>query len=139
MRPIDRRRIFARDKYRCVACKSRKFVLVAHHVIPEPQGGADNEQNVVTLCRPCHLAVTGFRMYREVRPEQIRGFCSMYLSKLFGSRWNPYSREWQELKALQDSLLHRGGERPEPTAEERAAYVEAVAEREREPFDYDRQ
>lgn len=105
MTQFKRRNIFARDRHRCVACRAKKYQLIAHHVIPEPQGGADNEQNVVTLCRPCHLAVTGFKMYQAIQPEQIRALCSEYLRRLFGDKWDPYSPEWRALMAIRDAAL----------------------------------
>jgi len=41
--------IYIRDGYRCLNCKTRKF-LSPHHIIPYSLGGGDTEDNVVTLC-----------------------------------------------------------------------------------------
>lgn len=104
MKRYFREDIFARDRQRCVACRSKKYQLVAHHVIPEAQGGADNEQNIVSLCRPCHMQATGFRMYKDVERDGIKAIATKYLQNLFGNSWNPYSPQWTALRALAGSI-----------------------------------
>ena len=55
-----RARIYQRDNYRCAYCQrdlsrdSRARVL--DHVIPYSKGGTNNEQNLVTACKPCNAA-----------------------------------------------------------------------------------
>ncbi len=60
-----RDRVLARDGGRCLVC-GRPVDLHAHHVVPRAEGGPDTEENLVTLCRPCHgrlhdgrLTITG--------------------------------------------------------------------------------
>jgi 5-methylcytosine-specific restriction endonuclease McrA len=48
-----RRRILARDGHRCRACGATE-ALEVHHTIP----GAEADETLVTLCRPCHRAIT---------------------------------------------------------------------------------
>lgn len=57
-------KVFARDGYRCrnPYCRRAKPPLDPHHVIPRSQGGPDTLENVVTLCRSCHDAVTDARL-----------------------------------------------------------------------------
>ena len=125
MKRYDRQNIFHRDRWRCVACHSRKYELIAHHVIPEADGGADNAQNIVTLCRPCHMQVTGFRIYRDVTGKEISDLCSRYLKHLFGDTWEPHSPLWCALMAY----AKQGAE---SMAEERAGawdgYFRAISE-----------
>jgi thymidylate synthase (FAD) len=59
---MDRRReIYQRDEWRCRLCALHSNELTLHHVIPvwARPDLADDEQNVVSLCRPCHLNVNG--------------------------------------------------------------------------------
>jgi hypothetical protein len=52
-------KIFGRDNYTCRICKTKRLPkqgLVCHHIVPVRCGGADEEGNLVTLCRPCHAA-----------------------------------------------------------------------------------
>lgn len=58
-RDVERLRpeILARDAYRCRLCGRDKTRLVMHHVLPiwyRPELAADIE-NIVTVCRTCHL------------------------------------------------------------------------------------
>ena len=47
--------VFAREGWRCFVCR-RKRPLDPHHLVKRSQGGSDSVSNVVSLCRPCHLA-----------------------------------------------------------------------------------
>lgn len=52
----QKRRIRARDSYRCVCCL-RGFSqgeLHVHHVLPLSRCGTNADSNLVTLCHPCH-------------------------------------------------------------------------------------
>gem|GEM_PF-3450487 len=52
-----RRRILRRDKRVCQVCK-RKGAGQIHHIIPKSKGGKDTEENLITLCGPCHLLLS---------------------------------------------------------------------------------
>lgn len=56
-----RRRIFARDGYRCVYCGKvlPDELLSLDHVEPRRKGGDHSDGNLVTACRPCNLAKGG--------------------------------------------------------------------------------
>ena len=59
---VERRReIYARDEWRCRLCGERSKLLTLHHVLPvwARPDLADDEANVVSLCRSCHLSVNG--------------------------------------------------------------------------------
>lgn len=57
-----RRKILERDDYTCKRCghKSGPYadddgrVLQAHHIHKRSEGGSDDPDNLITLCRPCH-------------------------------------------------------------------------------------
>ena len=47
---------YRRDGYRCTKCGGRGR-LHAHHVVPLEYGGSHALENLVTLCRGCHINV----------------------------------------------------------------------------------
>lgn len=53
-------RIIERDGNRCRFCKFRfkeNYMLQIHHVIPVSHGGSDEDMNLCTLCKDCHMRV----------------------------------------------------------------------------------
>jgi 5-methylcytosine-specific restriction enzyme A len=55
-----RMRILSRDSFLCNHC-SQPFPesnLEVDHIIPLVQGGSDDDCNLQTLCKPCHLKKT---------------------------------------------------------------------------------
>ncbi|MGK5496380.1 HNH endonuclease [Streptomyces sp. URMC 125] len=56
-RPRDwgtrRARVLARDRFTCQRCGSRKELEV-DHIVPVARGGSWEDDNLWTLCRPCH-------------------------------------------------------------------------------------
>ena len=51
-----RRKVLERDGFRCKTCNSKE-TLEAHHITPRHRGGADEENNLLTLCAACHYAI----------------------------------------------------------------------------------
>jgi 5-methylcytosine-specific restriction endonuclease McrA len=43
-----------RDDYTCQRCLRDRGALQAHHIVPRSEGGPDELENLITLCRPCH-------------------------------------------------------------------------------------
>jgi RNA-directed DNA polymerase len=43
-----------RDDYRCVVCGRTEDLLDAHHIQARREGGTDDLDNLITLCRNCH-------------------------------------------------------------------------------------
>ena len=67
-----RRKIIKRDNSRCVICGSKDFLEV-HHKLAVYRGGGAEDENLVTLCKPCHKHATetgieDFEKYRN-NPE----------------------------------------------------------------------
>jgi len=61
-RQIDKkikRKIFKRDKYRCLQCGTRKNLTI-DHILPRILGGTDAEDNLQTLCRYHNMAKGSF-------------------------------------------------------------------------------
>jgi 5-methylcytosine-specific restriction endonuclease McrA len=58
-----REQALARDGWRCQFCGSVAGVEV-HHIEPRSRLGNDREDNLITLCTPCHRKVH----YSRLRP-----------------------------------------------------------------------
>ena len=55
-KPLDetiRLKILERDRNKCVVCDGLRHLEI-HHVVPRSEGGGDNRENLITLCRKCH-------------------------------------------------------------------------------------
>lgn len=65
-------RVWERDSGCCIICGSTNAAPEAHY-IARSQGGLGIEENIVTLCRPCHDNFD-FGANREVFGGVIRGY-----------------------------------------------------------------
>jgi 5-methylcytosine-specific restriction endonuclease McrA len=68
-----RRSCFERDKFTCKRCGRKNKQgkrIVAHYVIPKPEGGRAVLENLLTLCRKCERSVeaseTPLRTIKEI-------------------------------------------------------------------------
>lgn len=66
-----RSEIIHRDNYICFRCEmiaERMGDLSVHHLLPRNEGGKENEENLITLCHPCHDIVeeAGYREKAEI-------------------------------------------------------------------------
>lgn len=60
-----RRKVMERDKYRCLKCGTHKDLQV-DHIVPVTKGGADDIDNLQTLCRKCNYEkMTSIVDYRK--------------------------------------------------------------------------
>lgn len=94
-----KRRVWERDKGRCVICGGRVAMPNAHF-IPRSQGGLGIEQNIVTLCtelseNQCHRRFDfGSAEERAAMGAAIED----YLRSQYGPSWNKKDlvyRKWQ--------------------------------------------
>ena len=46
--------VLNRDKYTCQHCKTKQGILEIHHIIFRSNGGSNEPDNLITLCRKCH-------------------------------------------------------------------------------------
>lgn len=67
-----REKILQRDKYSCMFCSSTEY-LVVHHKIPVRNGGGNEQSNLVTLCRSCHMSLHGTKEY-NMRIIKLGGY-----------------------------------------------------------------
>lgn len=67
--------VYERDRKCCIFCGAPG--LPEAHYIPRSQGGLGIEQNIVTVCRPCHDLMDNSILRRkmlEVAAEHLKGF-----------------------------------------------------------------
>lgn len=87
-----RKKIYARDGYRCALCDSTKYIQI-HHLIPRSKGGSNHPHNLITLCSYCHSHVHGTPLYEsDLTAEDIRQACTEYLADIYAPDWNPYRK-----------------------------------------------
>jgi 5-methylcytosine-specific restriction endonuclease McrA len=53
-----RGQVLERDGWRCQLCGSMSTVEV-HHLRFRSRGGEDCDENLITICQPCHEAIHG--------------------------------------------------------------------------------
>jgi 5-methylcytosine-specific restriction endonuclease McrA len=69
-----RREAMERDNHQCRECETKKDLTV-YHVIPRSAGGTDALDNLVTLCRKCHVMIEDLRKARHERKVYLEEWC----------------------------------------------------------------
>lgn len=65
----QRRRIYERDKHKCVLCGSKDRLHI-DHVVAVSRGGTSDDDNLQTLCHPCNLS-KGNRDFISLKRQQV--------------------------------------------------------------------
>ncbi len=75
--PSIRREVLARDGHRCrtAGCGSARFLDV-HHIVSRADGGANDPDNLITLCAACHRMIHERSGARDVWPWRQCGAAS---------------------------------------------------------------
>jgi len=60
-----------RDNYTCQICKVKNVALDVHHIIFRSQGGTDDENNLVTLCKKCHNDIHTGKLIYNKKPKKM--------------------------------------------------------------------
>lgn len=62
-----------RDNYTCQICKAKgkNVALEVHHIIFKSQGGTDDEDNLVTLCKKCHNDIHTGKLIYNKKPKKM--------------------------------------------------------------------
>ena len=62
-----------RDNYTCQICKAKgkKESLDVHHIIFRSQGGTDDENNLITLCKKCHNDIHTGKITYDKKPKKM--------------------------------------------------------------------
>lgn len=77
-----KKRILRRDDYTCLRCGHKSGphagddgrVLQVHHINPKSEGGSNKDENLITLCRPCH----GVQHPKNDSFDSVRGHAAVY-------------------------------------------------------------
>lgn len=75
-RPWRRKReaVLKRDSYLCVPCKQLNRTTLASevdHVVPQSEGGSDEDSNLQSICEACHKAKTQAEAARGVKRHRF--------------------------------------------------------------------
>jgi len=54
-----RKKILKRDKWTCQKCGQKIGRLEIHHIVKRKENRVDAEDNLITLCKPCHSKYDG--------------------------------------------------------------------------------
>lgn len=65
--------VLMRDKHTCQKCQGKSKVkrLEVHHIVFRRDGGSDDQENLITLCEPCHEALHSGKFH--ISGGMIRG------------------------------------------------------------------
>ena len=66
-----REAILHRDNYTCQICGKKHVRLEVHHIIYRSQGGTDDENNLITLCKDCHSDVHDGTLILNKKPRKM--------------------------------------------------------------------
>lgn len=53
-----RQLVYRRDNFTCQECGKKNMKLDVHHIIPFLDGGSNELDNLISLCRSCHSKIT---------------------------------------------------------------------------------
>ena len=68
-----RNAILHRDNYTCQCCGKKNCRLEVHHIKFRSNGGTDDEENLITLCKDCHDGVHAGTVVLNKKPKKNRG------------------------------------------------------------------
>lgn len=65
--------ILHRDNYTCQCCGKKNCRLEVHHIKFKSNGGTDDEENLITLCKECHDGVHAGTVVLNKKPKKSKG------------------------------------------------------------------
>ena len=65
-----REAILHRDNYTCQCCGKKNCRLEVHHIRFKSDGGTDDEENLITLCKECHDGVHAGTVVLNKKPKK---------------------------------------------------------------------
>ena len=83
-----REAVLHRDNYTCQCCGKKNCRLEVHHIKFKSNGGTDDEENLITLCKECHDGVHTGTVELNKKPKKSKGLkhathMSIIRSRLF--------------------------------------------------------
>lgn len=73
MTPQKKLRIKERDGFRCTKCYSREQLTI-DHIIPQSEGGTNDDDNLTTLCKGCNVM-------KSNKPPKYRSIFNLFFSR----------------------------------------------------------
>ena len=67
-----REAILHRDNYTCQCCGKKNCRLEVHHIKFKSNGGTDDEENLITLCKECHKGVHAGTVELNKKPKKSK-------------------------------------------------------------------
>ena len=68
-----REAILHRDNYTCQCCGKKNCRLEVHHIKFRSNGGTDDEENLITLCKECHDGIHAGTVELNKKPKKSKG------------------------------------------------------------------
>ena len=68
-----REAILHRDNYTCQCCGKKNCRLEVHHIKFKSNGGTDDEENLITLCKECHDGIHAGTVVLNKKPKKSKG------------------------------------------------------------------
>lgn len=68
-------RVLFRDSYCCQHCKTKKGTMEVHHLVFRSQGGSDDAENLITLCKKCHWEVHNAGLKLKLKGKTKGNLC----------------------------------------------------------------
>ena len=65
--------ILHRDNYTCQCCGKKNCRLEVHHIKFKSNGGTDDEENLITLCKECHDGIHNGTVVLNKKPKKSKG------------------------------------------------------------------
>lgn len=75
-----REAILHRDNYTCQCCGKKNCRLEVHHIKFRSNGGTDDEENLITLCKECHDGVHAGTIVLNKKPKKSK--CLKYATHM---------------------------------------------------------
>ena len=66
-----REAVLHRDNYTCQCCGKKNCRLEVHHIVFRSNGGTDDEENLITLCKECHDGVHAGTVVLNKKPKKM--------------------------------------------------------------------
>lgn len=67
-----RKAVLHRDNYMCQCCGKKNCRLEVHHIKFRSNGGTDDEENLITLCKECHDGVHAGTVVLNKKPKKSK-------------------------------------------------------------------
>ena len=68
-----RKAVLHRDNYTCQCCGKKNCRLEVHHIVFRSNGGTNDEENLITLCKDCHKGVHKGTIILDKLPKKNKG------------------------------------------------------------------